>query len=417
MPWSADEGKHVILRSVLARWPSGAQVLDIGPGAGAMRNLLPANYVMDCVEIFEPYVARFNLRERYRTVHVADARTWNLPQRYDVVIMGDVLEHLSVEDAAMLLTRLSYWCSHIIVSVPWNYPQGPAEGNDAETHLQPDLTPEVMASRYPQLAHLFTGGILGVYEQWTANTPRVWPGVTICIPTYARTSLLAEALHSALAIAYAGPVEVLVLNDCPEQQLSCSDPRVRVVNDSTPYATLGDKRNALVDLARQPMIAWLDDDDYLLPNHLDKITHLLGRSEVVLGSIATLYVCNGIGEVTSGACADTIVRRHAIRELGFATMNVGEDWNIVNRLSDRFGRVDDPTHSPTYVQRWCNGAHHITGHGTDPDALIRYRINAADRMKAKIEPVGPVIITPRKPTIDYAALAVPVIAAWKKKIA
>lgn len=411
MPWSTPEGKTETLQLLEQRWPRGATVLDIGPGAGAMRHLLPAKFVMDCVEIFAPYVERFRLRDLYRQVIIADVRTWSAVKRYDVAILGDVLEHMRAEEADTLLHRLTTMCEHIVVSVPWMYVQGPSEGNEAEVHLQPDLTPEVMAERYPQLAMKFRGSVVGIYEQ-------IIPSVSLCIPTYARSKLLELALASAIETAecYPGPVEILVLNDCPEQHLRCLDPRVRIVNQPTPYATLGGKRNALLDLASNGTVAWLDDDDYLLAHHLYKAMRLALSPQALMGSRVTLWFCGDKGEVTSGACADTLVKTRQAREVRYKDMDVGEDWDFIERMDKHAGILWDESNDPTYVQRWCNGAWHMSGQGVDLDAVKKFRANAQERFTNGQEPKGDILLRPetfRTPEVDYGKLAPKIVTDWK----
>lgn len=374
-----------------------------------MRHLLPSKFVMDCVEIFAPYVERFKLRDLYRDVTIADARTWRMSKRYDVAILGDVLEHMRAEEGEALLHRLATMCEHIIISVPWMYAQGPSEGNDAEEHLQPDLTPAVMAVRYPQLSMRFQGSVVGVYEQ-------VIPSVSLCIPTYARTKLLEIALAGALDAqrAYAGHVEVLVLNDCPEQHLVCADERIRIVNRTTPYATLGEKRNALLDLTSSAVVAWLDDDDCLLTNHLHKALRLAQAPQAIMGSRVTFYFCGDKGEVTSGACADTLVKTQQAREVRYRDMDVGEDWDFIQRMEKHSGIIWDETDTPTYIQRWCNGAYHVSGLGAEPNAIKRFRANAAERFANGQEPQGTVVLRPGFPEgIDYNILARQIVVDWK----
>ena len=40
-------------------------------------------------------------------------------------------------------------CRDMIVAVPFRYEQGALYGNPYEVHVQPDLTPEIFADRYP----------------------------------------------------------------------------------------------------------------------------------------------------------------------------------------------------------------------------------------------------------------------------
>lgn len=137
MPRSTSEGKIWTQARVLDLNP--ATILDIGPGAGTYSELLrprmPHTH-FTCVEIFEPYVEKYQLREKYPEVNVADARNFEFPVS-DVVILGDVLEHMSREDAitvwkkAVVAARLATLLSIPIIE----YPQGAMEGNEHEAHL------------------------------------------------------------------------------------------------------------------------------------------------------------------------------------------------------------------------------------------------------------------------------------------
>jgi hypothetical protein len=68
--------------------------------------------------------------------------------RYDLVLMGDVLEHLSVSDAQELIGRMSN-VREVMIAVPFEYPQGPWGGVESERHIQDDLTHDIFMQRYP----------------------------------------------------------------------------------------------------------------------------------------------------------------------------------------------------------------------------------------------------------------------------
>ena len=137
-------------------WSHTARVLDVGAGKGKYRLLLPEYSHVDAVEIWSPYVTGYGLRDVYRTVYERDimkvAEEFSSTEVvYDVVIMGDVLEHLSLPDARATLNFLKDVARDIIVIVPYNYEQGEEHGNPYQRHEQPDLTVEIMHERYPEL--------------------------------------------------------------------------------------------------------------------------------------------------------------------------------------------------------------------------------------------------------------------------
>ena len=164
MPYSYSEGKEFAQGFILANVPINAKILDVGPGAGWYVELLaPHGYHLDCVEIFEPYVTQFSLRERYQTVFIQDVRNFDVAS-YDFIIFGDVLEHLTVLDAQDLVAA----SKNCLVAVPFNYPQGSVVLNDAEIHIQDDLTPTNVKERYPALSLLWADEKYGYYYKLEA---------------------------------------------------------------------------------------------------------------------------------------------------------------------------------------------------------------------------------------------------------
>lgn len=158
MPYSDGRFRQQIKQFLTEMYPRGDEVkiLDVGPGAGVWSETLREHFPhMDCIEIFEPYVKQFDLCRKYEQVNLADIRhvAQSHLDPYDIVIMGDILEHLKVSDSIVLLSRLRK--SHVIVAVPYRYRQGCCFGNEAECHLQPDLTPALMQERYPVLKPLW----------------------------------------------------------------------------------------------------------------------------------------------------------------------------------------------------------------------------------------------------------------------
>jgi len=142
---------------LIKNFPPESTVLDIGAGDNTYHRLLGDYFTtMDAVEIWEPYVTAYKLRENYRNVYVMDIMDFEFDW-YDIIIMGDTLEHLSAENGRILIERLAKKCKELVVIVPFNLPQdgiydpGSESYCPYEAHLQPDLNFETMPERYPQL--------------------------------------------------------------------------------------------------------------------------------------------------------------------------------------------------------------------------------------------------------------------------
>ena len=158
MPTSYPLYKDSVRNWFLQNVSLNASILDIGAGCGTYSDLIRGyGYKMDAVEIWEPYIKQYDLNNKYSCVYKENIlkMPFDLLDTYDFFILGDVLEHLSVEDAQWLMNFLKIKGKRYLVAVPYVMEQGEYEGNVHETHLQPDLTPENMLERYPDLELLY----------------------------------------------------------------------------------------------------------------------------------------------------------------------------------------------------------------------------------------------------------------------
>lgn len=154
-----DWAGHHVRELITMKYPPDTRILDVGAGQGKYRVLLSEYEFVYAVEVFEPYVNDNRLRELYYAVFVQDIRDFVREASRDflvdlVVVMGDVLEHLTRNDAQRVLQELRECVAEIIVVVPYEYPQGEEDGNVHQEHLQDDLTVEIMARDYPELTLL-----------------------------------------------------------------------------------------------------------------------------------------------------------------------------------------------------------------------------------------------------------------------
>lgn len=145
MPTSIAEGKDWSLERFEKIQPN--TVTDVGPGEGTYAKLFrPAHHGIwwTAIEIHKPYIRRYGLKNTkartgmYDEVHNLDARVApdHLYHR-DLVIFGDVLEHMARGDAVDLLHKaeaVGAW--NILVSLPIvEAPQGEVDGNPHEEHV------------------------------------------------------------------------------------------------------------------------------------------------------------------------------------------------------------------------------------------------------------------------------------------
>lgn len=143
---SYDIGKSEVCMWIRSHIPRPSDILDVGACDGKWRKLLPEYPNMDACEIFGPNAEK--IQGMYANVYATDIADYDY-DHYDLVIFGDVIEHMTVEKAQLVLEYAKEHADNIIIGVPFMYPQGEMYGNKWERHVQPDLTPEVFANRYP----------------------------------------------------------------------------------------------------------------------------------------------------------------------------------------------------------------------------------------------------------------------------
>lgn len=143
--------------------PSRSRVLDVGAGAGIYGQLLNDYYILEAVDVFKPTVDNLRTLPFYEDVFLSDIRSFTYPSQYEIIIMGDVIEHLSVEDTQKVISLARENCNHLMVAIPYQYKQNSIYGNDAEIHIQDDLTKELFDERYPDFELLFGNDSYGYY--------------------------------------------------------------------------------------------------------------------------------------------------------------------------------------------------------------------------------------------------------------
>lgn len=159
MPSSAQEGKQWSYDRIKEK-PHNT-ILDIGPGIGTYGiNLRTSDNKVDAVEIFEPYVDKYDLRNIYDDIFIGNFLDFPEPEeKYDWIILGDVLEHFNDEDAKIAYAKAKRLAHYILLSCPDGpYPQGELEGNVHETHLSEYTYDQVSA--WPGVEQMWKGQIV-----------------------------------------------------------------------------------------------------------------------------------------------------------------------------------------------------------------------------------------------------------------
>lgn len=162
MPFSSQSGKASI-RWVMSKIPAPKTALDVGCGSGTYAKMFP-NIEWTGVEVWEPYVEKYSLNSLYKTLFVQDVKAWDSDDHFDVCFLGDVLEHMTAEEAMLLHTKCRRLADTVIISIPiGHYPQDEYEGNPYERHVTDNWTDEKVKENFGNPTWSVIDGEIGVY--------------------------------------------------------------------------------------------------------------------------------------------------------------------------------------------------------------------------------------------------------------
>lgn len=163
MAFSYDFYKNEVKDYLVSKFKGNAKILDVGAGCGTYWNLLH-NYfkTIDGVEVFKPNIDNYQLKNKYHKVYNIDIKGFKY-DFYDIIIFGDIIEHLDTSEAQEVLKYAYNKCKEMIVAVPYQLKQDEVDGNIYEIHKQDDLTDEIMKERYPYLKLLYKNDLYGYY--------------------------------------------------------------------------------------------------------------------------------------------------------------------------------------------------------------------------------------------------------------
>lgn len=154
--WVVDQLKYLELSSML----------DVGAGAGTYAHVFAQHFPhveRFAVEAWAPYIQEFALNNMYTEVFNHDIRDHE-NFNYDIVIFGDVLEHMTKEEALAVWDKVSKNAKYALISIPIvHYPQDAVNGNPFEEHVKDDWTHEEVIDTFSQITGFVRSNIVGSY--------------------------------------------------------------------------------------------------------------------------------------------------------------------------------------------------------------------------------------------------------------
>lgn len=167
MPTSDKQGKFIAKALIKEADPS--TIWDMGAGDGTYRDLMwdePIDSVWIAVEIWKPYIDEFQLKRDYDAVYNFDIRDTDFffaaDSNRDLAIFGDVLEHMTEDEARKVIMAAKQAFRYVLVSIPIVHaPQGAVNGNPYEEHVKHWSFEEMHAAMGYCMA--FKGHTIGLY--------------------------------------------------------------------------------------------------------------------------------------------------------------------------------------------------------------------------------------------------------------
>lgn len=146
---SMPEGKPYAIEKIVEINP--ITVLDVGAGRGTYATILYPylpKTIFDAVEIWEPYINQFELNKKYRNIFITDVRE-HKNFKYDLIIFGDILEHMPMDDAIKVWENASKEANFGLISIPIiHMPQDEIDGNPYEIHEEEDWSTDLVLKKF-----------------------------------------------------------------------------------------------------------------------------------------------------------------------------------------------------------------------------------------------------------------------------
>ncbi len=220
------------------------------------------------------------------------------------------------------------------------------------------------------------------------------PKVSCLCATYGRFSMLRQALACFLSQDYENK-ELIILNNHPVA-IRAHIPDVRVYNEPR-YATLGDCRNRLLELAEGEYVRTWDDDDLYMPWSLKQGGEHVGDAPAWKPARSWFWHKGRQPELADNVFeAAMIVRADVARKYGYKSGQGDEHEPLSKGIEHEGGCVkDEMGWQASYVYRWGMGLHHASGDlGSGPIEARAKRWKEAHRDTGEGCRLMPVDLTP-----------------------
>jgi hypothetical protein len=241
----------------------------------------------------------------------------------------------------------------------------------------------------------------------------IYPFISCKVITYARTSLLEEAIQSFLIQEYPGKKELIIVNDYPLQKLVYDHPEIKIYNLDETFSTIGEKENYAIERCSGELIAVWDDDDVALSNHLSNIAKYWREDANLLHwQNGVFYNEPNITKLMALGNSGIVYSKKAWETIGKSPIeNAGGDMTLVvaihNLGRDKVVLADPPNEECSWFYMWGGRGYHQSGMGTDtaerPNVIQRHSSYIENLRRKGLIPTGEIVLNPHWKK-DYAQM-------------
>lgn len=222
---------------------------------------------------------------------------------------------------------------------------------------------------------------------------------SVCVCTYGRPELLEETIFSFLQQTNT-EAEMIIVNDRHDQELVFNHPRVRIINSPTRFGSTGEKRKYSANLATTPWLMFWDDDDVILPWHIDHCIERLRyfhKNKLSRAKTQWIYTdANGL-ELFQGKYVHTLLIHKDVYwgVGGQDNITRGEDVSLTTKLlsGGLLAHTGLPPLPPAYIQRYNTGRARVADLGPRRDKNLErmelLKLDADEQNKTGVIELAP----------------------------
>ncbi|MDH3251713.1 MAG: glycosyltransferase, partial [Ignavibacteria bacterium] len=344
------------------------RVLEIGAACGNMTRYIAANPAVTyvCAVDQQPeYIAQLRQYGFPKVEAIcADLRTYPFNDQFDCVVMGELIEHLSLAEEQALVSRLRAIMrpgASFIITTPIGFMPDP-------DHVR-GFSREEFNLHVPQLyGPIIARGENGVQQFAVARSRHTGhqagtPRVSIVLPTHNHIAFLPHAVESVLAQNFKD-FELIIVDDASTDGTgsylqSLSDPRIHVITHAQNKRLPASLNDGFRE-ARGELLTWISSDNYCHPQFLDMLVAALEAYPAAGLAVSSFAWINESGQrtrVTSGqdfslphviamnpGNASFMYRRTVQERVGpyDEGLEGAEDWDMWVRIVEEFPVVSIP---------------------------------------------------------------------------